>query len=53
MARLNKMIDPAEPVVFREHFNLETGPGLTAEKVPDIVFRQDNGPFVCSKVQGS
>lgn len=40
---VEEIIDPAEHVVLREHCHLETGPGLAAEKVPEIVFRQDNG----------
>lgn len=30
--------------MLREDFDLETGPGFAAKKVPKIVFRQNNGP---------
>jgi len=41
---VEEMVDHAEHVVFRKNFYLETGPGFPIEKVPEIVFGQNNGP---------
>lgn len=41
---IEELIDPAEHLMFRQDFDLEAGPGFAVEKVPKIVFRQDDGP---------
>jgi hypothetical protein len=41
---IEELVNPAEHLMLGQDFDLETRPGFAVEKVPQIVFREDDGP---------